>query len=84
MPPNSEFTSMLTMQSMNNSRCRNGSAGPTIEATAFSVVEELREIWMKLNGTLVREQFNPLITEFVDLTYKEFQKPDAWARPFSV
>ena len=64
--------------------CHDKSAAPTLGQTAFNVVEEVREIWSKLNTTLIREDFNPLISEFVELTYREFMRPNAWTRPFSV
>ena len=56
----------------------------TLGETAFHVVGEARDIWHILNGTLIREQFNPIISEFVEITYQEFMRPDAWTTPFSV
>ena len=57
---------------------------PTLPQTAFRIVDQLRQIWSKLNATLLKEEFNPIITEFIELTYREFMKPDAFTRPFSM
>ena len=81
--PVASFVSSSSMSAM-SSQCSNETETPSLSETAFHVVEQLREIWLTLNGTLVREKFNPLISEFVQLTYMEFTKPNAFSRPFSV
>ena len=67
-----------------NSNSSNSSGVPNLPQTAFRIVDQLRQIWSKLNTTLLIEEFNPIITEFVELTYSEFTKPNAWTKPFSM
>ena len=78
-PPNG-----LPMVMQNLSSCQNKSEMVTLKEMAFNIVKELRHIWLKLNGTLIQERFNPIISEFVEIAYKEFMKPDPWNRPFSM
>ena len=88
----STFMSMgMGMDKSRPPRCVNGTspAGrglsvPEFGEVAFNVINEARGVWQALNGTLVNQPFNPIISEFMDITLREFRKMDAWSSPFSM
>ena len=67
-------------------RCVNGTPpdGPELGEVAFNVIKEARGVWKALNGTLVDQPFNPIISEFMDIAYREFMKMDAFSSPFTM
>ena len=51
---------------------------PDFNETAFNVAGEAREIWRALNGSLVGEDVHLIVSELLDITYREFTSQNAW------